>query len=398
MNITKLSFNHFALGALILLFAMSCTVENEAPANTDDEVEVVEVVEVDEEPADEPVEEVTESTEEEVAESDDEITCADAEMLCVGLVTNVGTIDDKSFNQSAWEGVTRAQEDLIAQIDYIETVDPADFDKNLAYFGDKDFDVIVTVGFPLFDPTVSASEKYPNTRFIGVDQFQAEEINNLTGLIFPEFGLGFLAGVLAGMATEDGIVGGVFGTDIIPSLVLIKEGFDAGVYAVDPDIEVLSVYHPGGLEIAFVDPEWGAETASEMMDSGADVIFAAAGFTGNGVLEAVASNSEDSVYCIGVDTDQYFTVPEGQGCLISSAMKQVGEGVFQVIGEDFLGQAAGGNFMGKVELAPFHEFEDLVSAEARVFLSDIQKMLIDGEIPTDGTFRFPNAPSLFATQ
>src|SRR5439155_10469488 len=102
----------------------------------------------------------------------------------VGLVTDVGKIDDKSFNQSAWEGVQRAQKELNAQIKFIETTDPKDYAKNIDQFGQDNYDVIVTVGFAIGQATAEAARKYPKIKFIGVDQFQEKESDNLAGLIF----------------------------------------------------------------------------------------------------------------------------------------------------------------------------------------------------------------------
>ena len=112
--------------------------------------------------------------------------CSSAEVFCVGLVTDVGKIDDKSFNQSTWEGVKQAEKDLGAKVQYIETTDSKDYAKNIATFADAKYDVIVTVGFALGEATVAAAKTYPDIKFIGVDQFQAETIvPNVAGLNLP---------------------------------------------------------------------------------------------------------------------------------------------------------------------------------------------------------------------
>ncbi len=100
--------------------------------------------------------------------------CTSDTVFCVGLVTDVGKIDDKSFNQSAWEGVQQAKTEGVAdQVQYIETTDSKDYDKNISTFGDAGYDVIVTVGFGLGEATTAAAAKYPNIKFIGVDQDQS---------------------------------------------------------------------------------------------------------------------------------------------------------------------------------------------------------------------------------
>src|SRR6185503_12172884 len=128
--------------------------------------------------------------------------CADAETFCVGLVTDVGKINDKSFNQSSWEGVQRAQSELGATVQYIETADPRDYAKNIATFGDAGYDVIVTVGFSLGEATAAAAIAYPEVDFIGVDQFQSTIIEGVAGLNFPEDKAGFLVGALAALMSK----------------------------------------------------------------------------------------------------------------------------------------------------------------------------------------------------
>jgi basic membrane protein A len=168
--------------------------------------------------------------------------CKSDEVLCVGLVTDVGKIDDKSFNQSAWEGVKLAEE-LGATVQYIETTDAKDYDKNIATFADEGYDVIVTVGFALGEATAAAAAKYPDVDFVGVDQFQAEAIANVAGLNFPEDQAGFLVGALAAMMSETGKIGAVCGTDAVPPVWRFGEGYRAGAAYIDPAVEVNVVYH-----------------------------------------------------------------------------------------------------------------------------------------------------------
>ena len=105
-----------------------------------------------------------------------------AKRLRVGLVTDVGKVDDKSFNQSAWEGVQRAQRELGSEVKFLETTDPKDYAKNIDQFAQDNYDVVVTVGFAIGQSTQEAAAKYKNVRFIGVDQFQEKPVDNLTGL------------------------------------------------------------------------------------------------------------------------------------------------------------------------------------------------------------------------
>ena len=309
--------------------------------------------------------------------------CAKEEVFCVGLVTDVGEVDDKSFNQSAWEGVKRAEAELGAIVNYVETKDAKDYAANIALFADKNYDVIVTVGFALGEATIEAAGKYPDVAFIGVDQWNDGSVPNVTGLLFPEDKAGFLAGALAAMMSETGTIAAVLGTDLVPPVVAFKEGYEAGARYINPDINVISTYHPGGLDVAFTDPEWGATTAKQAIDNGADVIFGAGGKTGNGALIEVAGH--EGVYCIGVDSDQWETVPEAHPCLISSAMKLITPGVFELIKMAKDGAFPGGLYFGETGLAPFHDFDSVVPQEVKDKLAEIDAGLKDGSISTGYT-------------
>ena len=305
----------------------------------------------------------------------------------IGLVTDVGRINDRSFNQSAWEGVKLAAEKLGLSEDdykYIETKDSKDYADNINQFIENGYNVIVTVGFALGDATREAAQNNPDIYFIGVDQFQPEPLPNLAGLIFPEDKAGFLAGVLAASLTKTGTIAAVLGTDLVPPVVAFKEGYEAGARYVNPDIKVISTYHPGELSQAFVDPEWGAATAKQAMDQGADVVFGAGGMTGNGALQEVAAAAEagKEVYCIGVDTDQWETLPAAHPCLVSSAMKLITPGVADLIIKAAAGDFPGGNYIGDVGLAPFHDFEDKVPQDVKDLLKEVKKGLFDGSIDT----------------
>ncbi len=304
-----------------------------------------------------------------------------AKHLKVGLVTDVGKIDDKSFNQSSWLGVQKAQKELGAEIKYIETTDPKDYMKNIEQFTSNGYDVVVTVGFALTKSTRDAAKKYPKVKFIGVDQFQESTIPNLAGLIFEEDKSGFLAGALAGMMTKSNIVGAVLATDTVPPVWRFGEGFRAGAKYTNPKVQVNIVYHNDvGIDKTFVDPEWGKTTALSMIDKGADVIFGAGGKTGNGALLACA---EKGVMAIGVDTDQYYTVPEARKALLSSAMKILDKGVLENIKKVQDGTFKGGNIVGKVGLAPFHDLDSKVPQSVRDKMKEIRTGLDNGTIKTN---------------
>ncbi len=334
-------------------------------------------------PAAEPTEEVAaEPTEAPAAGGapTDDSNCADEAVLCVGLVTDVGRVDDKSFNQSAWEGVKAAEAELGAYVDYIETAAAQDYANNIMLFAEKNYDIIVTVGFALAEATAKTNKKYPNIKFIGVDQFHDGSQENVVGLIFNEDRAGYLAGALAASMSQSGTIAAVLGTDLVPAVVAFKEGYENGAKAINPDITVISTYHPGGFASGFTDPEWGATTAKQAIDQGADVVFGAGGNTGNGALIEVAGN--EGKYCIGVDSDQWETVPEAHSCLISSAMKLITPGVTELIKAAKDGNFPSGVYYGDVGLAPFHDFDSVIPAEVKAKLDEINAGLADGSIDT----------------
>ena len=257
--------------------------------------------------------------------------CESEEVFCVGLVTDIGKIGDRGFNQSAWRGVQQAQQDLGALVQYIETADIRDSYKNITTFANENYDVIVTVGFNLRDATRTAAEAYPDIKFIGVDQDQFEgQMENVAGLVFHEDQAGFLVGALAAMMSETHKVGAVCATDAIPPVWRLGEGYKAGAAHADELIgtstDVLLLYHNDvGFDTTFVDPEWGETSANAMVKEGVDVIFGCGGVTGNGAVTAAA---RAGIFAIGVDTDQYLTLPEAAPRMLSSAMKLITPGVF----------------------------------------------------------------------
>ena len=311
--------------------------------------------------------------------------CASENVFCVGLVTDTGKISDRSFNQSAWEGVQQAENDLGALVQYIETADAKDYVKNISTFADEKYDVVVTVGFNLRRDTRTAAELYPNVKFIGVDQDQFEgTIDNLSGLVFPEDNAGFLVGALAAMMSKTHKIGAVCASDQAPPVWRLGEGYKAGAGYADEltgtTTDVFVVYHSDvSFDKTFIDPEWGKATANSMMNQGADTIFGCGGITGNGAIIAAA---QTGIYAIGVDTDQYLTLPEAAPHMLSSAMKLITPGVFELIKLAKDGVFPSGNYLGDVTYAPYHDLEHEVPAEMKTAMEQISAGLLDDSIRT----------------
>lgn len=313
--------------------------------------------------------------------------------LKVGLVTDIGQLNDKSFNQSAWAGVQQAQKDLGATIKAIETKSENDYANNINQFVNGKYDVIVTVGFLLQDATLAAAKANPTIKFIGVDQaYDNTAPANLTGLVFEEDKAGFLAGVLAAGMSKTHKIASVLGTKSVPAVARYGEGYKAGADYLSKNFAALTgsqptetklVYHADGNN-AFADPAFGADQAKSLIQSGYDVIFGAGGKTGNGAIEAAADQGN---YVVGVDDDQYLTLasedPKITGKILSSAVKLITPGVFGIIKSIQDGSfKGGGNVVGPVGLAPYHDLESAIPQNLKDAITKIKAGLDDGSIKT----------------
>jgi len=308
---------------------------------------------------------------------------ASASGIKVGLVTDVGRVDDRGFNQSSWEGVKASAAALGIPAEYIETTDPADYANNIDALLGKGDNVIVTVGFNLADATVKAAQANPKVLFVGVDEFQDPVISNVVGIVFNEDQSGFLAGVLAARMSKSGKVAGVYGASV-PAVVRFKEGFENGAKYANPKISVQSTYYPGDISKAFNDPTWGATTAGQAIDQGTDVVFAAGGGTGNGALAEVArrTTKDKPLFCIGVDTDQWLTLDNAHPCLLTSAAKLIPPAIDLVLKQAVAGTAKGGNFVGTVGLTPFHDFSTVIPQAVQDELTKLAGDLASGKLAT----------------
>lgn len=220
--------------------------------------------------------------------------CKQPDVFCVGLVTDTGRLDDHAYNQAAWEGIQQAKANGVTDwVASIQTVDARDYAENINVFAQAGYDVIVTVGDAMSNATRAAAIAYPNTYFIGVDQDQSTSQDfspNLTGLVFAEDQIGYLAGALAAYMSKTGQIGAVCASDALPGMKQYGDGFLAGAAYIDPRIKATVIYHNDvGLDTTLVDPEWGAATANSLVDSGVDIIFGVGGDTGNNAIVAAVT-------------------------------------------------------------------------------------------------------------
>jgi basic membrane lipoprotein Med (substrate-binding protein (PBP1-ABC) superfamily) len=230
-------------------------------------------------------------------------SCFDEEIFCAALVTDTLGTEDYGNNQQTWLGLQDAKENkIVNQIAYIESVDTRDYQKNIDYFAQQGFDVILTSGIGLQSETLHSSDLYPDSVFIGLNQPVTESRPNLISITFPEDQMGFAAGALAAKISKTGIVAGVCETSGIDSMWRYCEGFRNGALFTNPQIKALIVYRDDGdRKKLFIDEAWGYETATNLIQRGADVVFAAGGVTGQGALSAA---TESNIYAIGTERDQ----------------------------------------------------------------------------------------------
>jgi basic membrane protein A len=301
----------------------------------------------------------------------------------IGLVTDVGKVDDRTFNESAYKGLMRAVRELGLQSAFIETQQPADYEKNIEQFVAEGYQLIITVGFMLGDATKKMAQKYPHVSFAIVDFAYSPSVENILGLVFAEDQAGFLVGALAGLMTKKKTVGMVAGVEI-PPVIRFRKGYEAGVKHVCPPCTVLGVYID-----SFTDPARGKTAALSQIDEGADVIFGGGGITGSG---AILGAAQAGVWVIGVDQDEYETTfkqggAKGANKVLSSAMKRVDNAVYGAVKRAVEGTFKGGTALfdatnDGVGLAPFHAADPAISDAVKTRLQEIAASLKAGNLKT----------------
>ena len=269
--------------------------------------------------------------------SKNENVSTEKESYKIGLVLSVGGVNDESFNQSAWEGALKAQEEYEnVEVSYLESQSDADYTPNIETFIDEDTDLIVGVGFQVSDAIKEATELYPNQDFVMIDSTyeEGQEIpNNIRPITFNEKEAGYLVGLIAGKMTETNIISCIGGFDI-PSLTPFFVGFEEGAKEVNQNVKVLRQYIN-----SFTDASKGRVVAQQMINKeNADIIFMATGGGNAGIIEAI--KEADNVKGIGVDMPMSYLAKDH---IVTSALKNVGEGLKLTIKDYVEGDFNGGN-------------------------------------------------------
>ncbi len=302
-------------------------------------------------------------------------------------VSDTGGIDDKSFNETAYKGVTDAVDELGIEGTFLESQAITDFRPNIDSFIAQGCDLIVTVGFLLGDDTAAAAADNPDQQFAIVDVSYDPPIDNVLALTFATDEASFLAGYLAAGMSQTGTIG-TFGGVNIPSVTIFMDGYLAGANYYNEqngtDVRVLGWDGSEGLFTGnFESTDDGRAFGENLISEGADVIMPVAGPVGLGT--AVAAQSNDGVMIVGVDSDWYESAPEYRNVELTSVRKNMDASVLQEIGNQLAGGDLGTLYVGTLEnggvgLADFHDFDDQVPQELKDQIEQLRLDIIAGTV------------------
>ena len=265
----------------------------------------------------------------------------------VGIVFDIGGKNDRSFNAAAWEGVKRAQQDLNICLYDVEPGNPTSIEPAMRAFAEKNFDLIIGVGFAQGPIMQMVAANYPNIKFAIVDGviFDTDgktPMKNVASLVFREHEGSYLVGMIAAYKSKTGVLGFLGGMDI-PLIHKFETGYEEGARSVNPNIRVVDNY-VGVTDGAWNNPGRGKELSLAQIEKGADVIFTAAGNSGLGAFDAVEQYGKDEngqarKFVIGVDSNQNMVKP---GYVLTSMVKRVDNAVYDVVKEVLEGKFQGG--------------------------------------------------------
>ena len=310
------------------------------------------------------------------ASSGGEETAAPAKKIKVGLVTDIGGLNDRSFNQLAYQGIQRAQKELGVEMRVITSKQNSDYIPNLTTLGRQKFDLVVANGFKMADATEKVANAFPQTNYAIIDYSQAamkSKPKNVQGLLFKEQESGYIVGYLAGLLAKDKggkqVISSV-GGEKIPPVDHYIAGYMAGAKEANPDIKTLNAYSQN-----FVAPDKCKELALNQIAEGSQIVFQVAGGCGLGALDAA---KEKSMQGIGVDADQAYLGAH----ILTSALKKVDVAVFNTAKAVQDGSFQGGTdtvFGVKSGAAGFGKL-NAEGAKYQDQLDEIQQKIASGEI------------------
>ena len=302
------------------------------------------------------------------------------------MVSDSGGFDDKSFNQTSYDGLKKAEQDLGISTGEVESNAPSEFEDNINSLVQQNCNIITTVGFLLGDATEAAAKANPDVDFSIVDFAYEKPSDNLKGLLFNTEEPSFLAGYLAAGVSETGVVGTLGGLNI-PSVTGFMDGYLAGVekYNEDngTDVKVIGWDgKKGTFTNDFESKTKGQNAAEQEIRQGADIIFPVAGPAGLGALQAAQDND---VKAIWVDTDGCVSASEYCDVLLTSVMKGLDVAVEESIKASLDGNFSSDVYTGTLEnggvgLAGYNQNEDAVPAELKSKIEELKQQIIDGSL------------------
>jgi len=307
----------------------------------------------------------------------------------VAMLSDGGTFSDSSFNQNCREGI----EELMYSgapifVQFAEPIVPAYFERKLAALAERDYRLILGVGYRMAPAIAAVAAEYPRTYFACVDGDFDDVPHNVWALTFQVDECAFPAGYLAAAWAEMqdpkdpavAFIGGVDCASVNQFIVGFRNGVRHFNKLKNKDVRIL-----GGYVGAFDDFAGGKQLALGFLDEGADVIFGVGSISGNG---GIAAAKERGKWAIGVDTDQYNTLVDQQDVILTSCLKRMDRAVSQVVSAALDNQFWGGTrYVGSlsnhgVGLAPYHDFADRIPERLQKAIVDIQRNLLEGEIST----------------
>jgi len=307
----------------------------------------------------------------------------------VGIVFDIGGKNDRSFNAAAWEGVKRAEKDLPICLYDVEPGNPTSIEPAMRAFAERNFDLIVGVGFAQGPIMQSVATDYPNIKFAIIDGVIFEKDGktpkqNVASLVFREHEGSYLVGMIAASKSKTGVLGFLGGMDI-PLIHRFNKGYEEGAKSVNPNVRIVSNY-VGVNDAAWNNPAKGKELALAQIEKGADVIFTAAGNSGLGAFDAVEqygkTGDEANKFVIGVDSNQNGVKP---GFVLTSMVKRVDNAVYDAVKEVLEGKFVGGFHVfgldkDGVAYAMDKNNEKLIPGDVILKVEEAKKDIINGKI------------------
>jgi len=300
---------------------------------------------------------------------------ADKGKVHVGIVFDIGGKDDRSFNASAWEGVKRAAKDFPIVLRDVEPGDPTSVEPAIRAFAERNYDLVIGVGFEQMPVVERVAKDYPNVNFVIIDG--VINLPNVACLVFKEHQGSYLVGMIAAMKSQTGKIGFIGGMDI-DLIHKFEKGYEEGARAANPNVEVFANY-VGVTPAAWNNPGQGKELAIAQIGKGADVIFTAAGNSGLGAFDAAEQQNK---FVIGVDSNQNWVKP---GHVLTSMVKRIDNAVYQIVKDRVSGRFTAGVHVYGLEnegvgYAVDQYNEKLIPPDVIAKVEEAKQKIISGQI------------------